>query len=235
MTTSVLIIAHNEERYIRRCIESVLDQTQAADEIVLITHNCTDGTERIAREYPITVIPYEGPSGIIHARIKGFECVSGDIILCTDGDSYVARNWVKVMSALLREPGRVFVGSWIRFKGTLSGWCSNFFNKIRTSKQERIERMIWGPSMALWGKDRTVVQDILRRSAVLTDTLGLSRNPDDYWLALFMKRRGALALTDKTHATQYTKETTSGSFISRTRENVANAQKMEAYMNSFIE
>lgn len=48
MKTSILIIAHNEEKHIRECIESILSQTQEADEIVLIAHNCTDNTVKIA-------------------------------------------------------------------------------------------------------------------------------------------------------------------------------------------
>lgn len=52
MKTSILIIAHNEEAHIRECIESALHQSQKADEIVLVAHNCTDKTVDIAQEYP---------------------------------------------------------------------------------------------------------------------------------------------------------------------------------------
>jgi glycosyltransferase involved in cell wall biosynthesis len=51
MKTSILIIAHNEEAHIRECIESIIHQSQKADEVVLIAHNCTDNTVSIAREY----------------------------------------------------------------------------------------------------------------------------------------------------------------------------------------
>ena len=130
MKTSVLIIAHNEETHIEACIRSVLDQTQRPDEVVLVCHNCTDRTERIARQYPITIIPFTGEQGIIYARIEGIAHVSGDIILCTDGDSFVARNWIEVMSHTLTQ-GNVFVGSWMKFKGTLIGWFENMLNKRR--------------------------------------------------------------------------------------------------------
>jgi len=39
MKTSVLIIANNEEKHIAKCIESILNQTVNADEIVLLLHN----------------------------------------------------------------------------------------------------------------------------------------------------------------------------------------------------
>lgn len=233
MTTSVLVIAHNEEMYIERCIKSVLKQTQKADQIVLIAHNCNDRTEQIASKYPITIISYKGPSGIIYARLEGLKHVTGDIILCTDGDSYVAKNWVKVMSELLVENQNIMVGSWMKFKGTFFGWISNISNWyfcIRNPK--RVERWIWGPSMGFWGKDKEVVREIFEKSITLTKELGLTRNPDDYWLASFMKKRGNIGMTNKTYVTQHTKETSSKEAIGRSRENVSNGDKLEAYIKS---
>ncbi len=71
MKISVLIIAHNEEKYIAQCVESVLNQTKRPDEIVLLAHNCTDKTLEIARSFPITVVPFNGVTGIINARLEG--------------------------------------------------------------------------------------------------------------------------------------------------------------------
>ena len=112
MKISVAIIAHNEEEYIEKCITSVLHQTRPADEVVLVAHNCTDQTVEIAKKYPITVIPYDGPKGIIYARLESLKYLHGDIVLCIDGDSYARKNWIEVLSKTLAD-GRVFAGSWI--------------------------------------------------------------------------------------------------------------------------
>lgn len=231
MTTSVLIIAHDEAVHIERCITSVLNQTQKPNQVVLIAHNCTDDTAVIAGQYPITVIPYAGLSGIAYARIEGLHHVHGDIILCTDGDSYVAKNWVEEMTKVLQN-GNVLVGSWMKFKGTLFGWAANFLNKFRSVRQEKIERMIWGPSMAFWGKDKDIVQKIFKQSIVLSQQLGLTRNPDDYWLALAMQQRGKLGMTNKTYVVQQTKEVSSAEAVARSTENVRNAESMEQYVRS---
>jgi glycosyltransferase involved in cell wall biosynthesis len=58
MKTSILIIAYNEELHIRECIESILNQSQKTDEIILIAHNCTDNILNITQEYP-TIQVYE--------------------------------------------------------------------------------------------------------------------------------------------------------------------------------
>jgi len=98
MKVSVLIIAHNEEKYIAKCIESILNQTRKADEIILIAHNSEDKTVSIAQKYPfIRIVEYTGPAGQPYARIKGFEEVSGDYVCCIDGDSYADKKWIEMM------------------------------------------------------------------------------------------------------------------------------------------
>src|SRR6266566_3669832 len=59
-TIAALIAAHNEEGTIAAVIEALLEQTCVPDRIVVIADNCTDGTEVIARRYPVTVIRTEG-------------------------------------------------------------------------------------------------------------------------------------------------------------------------------
>jgi glycosyltransferase involved in cell wall biosynthesis len=232
MKTSVLIIAHNEAAHIAWCIESVLNQTKKADEIVLIVHNSTDATETIARTYPLTVIPYTGPSGITYARIEGLQQVQGDIILCIDGDAYASPNWIEEMTHILTQ-GNVLVGSWVRFKGTVHGWISNILNKYNCIHRKKVERWIWGSSMAFWGKDKDVVKEIFEKSIVLSRELNLTRNPHDYWLALFMQKRGKLAVTNNTSVTSIMKEVTSAESIKRNSENISNGNKMERYFKEY--
>lgn len=232
MTTSVVIAAHNEARRIEACIVSLLAQSKRPDEIIIVAHNCSDDTERIARSYPVRVIPLAGPSGVIHARIEGIRQATGEVILLSDGDSYFPHNWVSVMSETLSR-GHVLVGSWVKFRGTVWMWLSNFFNKyFITTKHSRskVERWIWGASMGFWGKDKEFAMEVFERSGKLSRELGLTRNPDDFWFALFMKSKGSLAVTNRTHVTTWETESSSREAVRRSRENMSNAKKMEAYM-----
>lgn len=95
MKTSVVVIAHNEEEWIERCLSSLMKQTKTPDEIILLAHNCTDKTEEITRNYNVKIISYNGPKGIIYARLESLRHVTGDIILCTDGDSFVEKTGLK--------------------------------------------------------------------------------------------------------------------------------------------
>lgn len=129
MKISVVVIAHNEESWIERCLTSLTNQSLIPDEIILVAHNCTDKTIEITAQFPtVKIIPFSGPHGIVCARLESMKHVSGDIILCTDGDSWAAKNWVEVMSTTLIKENLILLGSWVKFKGTLFGSISNIFN-----------------------------------------------------------------------------------------------------------
>lgn len=227
MKISILVIAHNEERYIAECIESLLRQTKRPDEIVFLAHNCTDKTVEIARTFHITVIPFDGPTGIINARLEGLRHVSGDIILCVDGDSIAQENWVEVMTATLQKNNMVLVGSWVRFFGTVYGRLYNAYSRYAAQvSYADIGYWIWGVSCAFWGKDKEFVREVFTRSVEWSREAGLPRNPEDYWLALCMGTRGSLACTNKTYVMQYPKEISSLLMLLRRIESLKNRAKM---------
>lgn len=206
MKISVLIVAHNEEKEIAQCIESLLIQTRKPDEIVLVNHNSTDETLSIARTYPITVLDYQGPIGSVHARIKGFEVVTGDLVLCIDGDARAESNWVEVLSALLEKENMIMVGSWIRMSGTLYTLLASWFWYFRNpSKGFSATDFVWGASMGLRIDKKTVIR-ALQESDRLSKELVLPYNPDDYWLALFMSAYGNIKVTNKTSVVASAKE-----------------------------
>ena len=55
---SVIIPIHNTEKYLKRCIDSILDQTYTNWELLLINDGSTDGCWKICREYEAE---YNGP------------------------------------------------------------------------------------------------------------------------------------------------------------------------------
>jgi len=229
MKISVLIIAHNEDQYIQKSIESILRQSIKADEVILLAHNCTDRTINLAEQYSITVIPFESSAGIVHARIEGLRHTNGDVILCIDGDSFASDNWIEVMTSVL-EKENVLVGSRVKFKGTLYGSIGNIVNQHSFNSQgEKAADWIWGVSFGFWSKDKEKVQSILRQSIELSKRLHLTRNPDDYWLALLMSREGNIEVTGKTYVVNNTKERNSLKAVKRNIENVRNGVIIRSY------
>jgi glycosyltransferase involved in cell wall biosynthesis len=91
---SVVIPAYNEEKYIRRCLESLRTQNFDEYEIVVVDNASTDKTREIAEKYADKVI-FEGKKGVVFARQKGFEEAEGDVIASTDADTVVGENWLQ--------------------------------------------------------------------------------------------------------------------------------------------
>jgi len=232
MKISVLIIAHNEEKYIGKCIESVLNQTKHPDEIVLLAHNCTDKTVEIAKGFPITIVPFNGATGIINARLEGLNNVSGDIILCIDGDSFAKNNWIEIMTATLENNKNVLVGSWVKFKGTILGELYNMYSRhLRVSGKRKTAFWIWGASLAFWGKDKKFVQETIKNSVALSNKINLPSSLEDYWLAMLMSRRGNIEVTNKTYVTTSTKDVSSLEMIFREMTD----RKSKRLINDYLE
>lgn len=56
MSYSVVMCAHNEEKYIKKALESVFLQTVKPEKVIIILDRCTDRTGQIAREYRVEII-----------------------------------------------------------------------------------------------------------------------------------------------------------------------------------
>lgn len=53
---SVIMAAHNEEKYIRRALESLFAQTVKPAKVVVVLDRCTDRTGEIVKSYPVEII-----------------------------------------------------------------------------------------------------------------------------------------------------------------------------------
>lgn len=91
---TVVIIAYNVEKYIRQCIQSVIEQnTKIKYEILIVDDGSTDNTSSIIDEYPskfemIKVI-HKNNEGSGYARNEGIKRANGEWIIFLDGDDYL--------------------------------------------------------------------------------------------------------------------------------------------------
>lgn len=99
---SVIIPAYNVEKYIERCINSILNQTYRDFEIIFIDDNSLDRTNDIGKEIleSQTLIPYKIISkgeneGISSARNTGIETAIGDYVLFIDSDDWVDKQMLQ--------------------------------------------------------------------------------------------------------------------------------------------
>lgn len=93
LSVSVVIPAFNEEKFIRKCLQSLMEQEEKADEIIVVDNNSIDKTALICKEFPVLVI-HEPVQGVTPARNAGFNIAKGDIIARTDADTRVPKDWI---------------------------------------------------------------------------------------------------------------------------------------------
>ncbi len=98
---SIILPARNEERYIRRCIDSLIKQDYPDFEIVLVNDESSDKTLDIMNEYQnsypdIKVLSVNRPDedwiGKNWACYQGYLKSNGNLLLFTDADSYHSEN-----------------------------------------------------------------------------------------------------------------------------------------------
>ena len=97
-SVTILIAAYNEEKGIRRCIESCLRQTRQADKIVVVNDGSKDRTKEILESFgkQIRVINLPFNTGNkSRAQEIGIQYIDTDIFVTTDGDTELDRNFIK--------------------------------------------------------------------------------------------------------------------------------------------
>ena len=68
---TVYIPCHNAEGFLRGCVRSLLDQTIAPAEILVVNDGSTDRTREVAAGLPVRVIDLDGHPGLAAARNAG--------------------------------------------------------------------------------------------------------------------------------------------------------------------
>jgi glycosyltransferase involved in cell wall biosynthesis len=154
---SAFVICCNEERNIRRCLQSVT----WCDEIVIIDSGSTDRTLEICREFTDRIL-HQPWRGFVRQKRFGLECCTGDWVLNLDADEEVSEELREEMLQVVNDPSNTntgfellrvvfYLGKWWR-KG---GWYPEF--RLRLLKR----------SSASWGgvdpHERALVQGETRR------------------------------------------------------------------------
>lgn len=93
---SVIIPAYNCEKYIERCIESLLAQSGAELEIIAVNDGSADNTlQRLLKYRDKIVIRSIKNSGAASARNTGLDCAHGEFVMFLDADDYLADDAIK--------------------------------------------------------------------------------------------------------------------------------------------
>lgn len=109
---SVVIPAHNEEKYIGKCLRSVRSAAKYVKpekvEIIVVANRCTDKTAAISKHYGARVVVNDDKC-IAAIRNTGVKAAKGDIIVTIDADSMMTKYSLYEIKEML-ESGRYIGG-----------------------------------------------------------------------------------------------------------------------------
>ena len=98
---SVIVPVYNVEKYIKKCVDSIINQTYSNMEIILVDDGATDNSGLICDEYArmdnrICVI-HKKNGGLASARNAGVEVATGDYIAYIDSDDWVENDFIGLL------------------------------------------------------------------------------------------------------------------------------------------
>lgn len=128
---SVIVPIYNVEKYLEKCINSLLSQTLEDIQIILVNDGSKDNSGNIAKEYEKNnknrVIYVEKENGgLSDARNYGLKYATGDFIAFLDSDDYIEKNAYEEMYNKAIEENADYVEC---------NFIWEFPNKIRVDKQ----------------------------------------------------------------------------------------------------
>ena len=95
MTISVIVCAHNEERFIAPCLHSLLAQSRVPDEVIVINNASSDGTGDVARTVRGVRVIDEPRKGLVVARERGRQEAYGQLLVYVDADCRAPLTWLE--------------------------------------------------------------------------------------------------------------------------------------------
>ena len=104
---SIIVPVFNREKFIGRCLRSLLSQTFGVNnfEIILVDDGSTDSTEKIYKTFSndITIIKLKKNYGLPTALNKGIKSAKGRFVIRVDSDDYVNSQFLQVLYLFISE------------------------------------------------------------------------------------------------------------------------------------
>lgn len=240
MDISVVVVAHNEERHIARCLGSILAQQLQPAEVVVVAHNCTDQTHAIVREqFPtVRLVPFAGERGTVFAHQKGFDEARYDITAHIDGDAYAENNrWLGELVAPLADPAvaavagvGIYHGNWFV---RLGSWAHYYLlygalNKPLGLFVPKLRRVIfWSSNFACRKSDFVAIGGL---GPLIAGRRAGDEWCEDYYLSLMLARRGRIVVAPGSVVHAASKQVRVRDSLAR----IARQQAVEHHLNALV-
>ncbi len=121
---SVVVPVFNQERYVEKCLKSILQQDTTNLEVIVVNDGSTDNSlsiiNRLATKDRRLMIIDKVNEGVSYARRDGLKVAKGDYVCFVDSDDYLPSQALKTLyEIILREDVDIVAGQFIRQMGMI--------------------------------------------------------------------------------------------------------------------
>lgn len=104
---SILVPVYNVEKYVSKCLDSLLAQTYSPIEVILINDGSTDSSQYICKKYAdkyANVHLYSYPNeGISATRNRALSHATGEYVMFVDSDDYIHPKMIETMMEVIQK------------------------------------------------------------------------------------------------------------------------------------
>ena len=148
---SVIVPVYNSEKYLERCVESVMASSLKNLEIILVNDGSSDCSDklcdRLAQRDKRIVVIHQQNAGVSAARNRGLEKAEGKYFAFVDSDDYIEPDMYEKMIASMEKNDADLV---------CCGFCREYSGETRRTKEnscESIERIVDRDQAIDWGTE----------------------------------------------------------------------------------
>jgi len=162
---SIIIPIYNVEKYLKQCIDSIINQTYINLEIILVDDGSTDNCGKICDEYGLKdnriKVIHKQNGGLSSARNAGLDIAKGEYIGFIDSDDYVEKDMYENMyNTALKTNTKLVICNWS--VGNTGKWIKNknFPKKNILTSNEALD--FFYNDMYVWNKlyEKDIVQHL---------------------------------------------------------------------------
>ena len=99
---SIIIPVYNVEKYIKKCLDSIFDQSFKAYEVIVVNDGTKDNSMDIIKEYNVKIINQKN-QGLSEARNTGAKKAKGEYLIFIDSDDYIDKDLLKEINKSLKN------------------------------------------------------------------------------------------------------------------------------------
>lgn len=150
---SVIVPVYNVDRYLGRCIKSIMQQSYRNLEIILVDDGSTDKSGTICDTFKETddriIVIHKENGGLSDARNAGIKMFTGEYVTFIDSDDYVSPDMISLMLTVLKQSScQIVQCEFVRGKDDTYKFTGNgkykVYNKRNAFENRDVHVCVWG-------------------------------------------------------------------------------------------